>query len=85
MCDDYAVEGARIRAVCEEGSGLSKFGDTSDSSVFLIELCLDDFVLGGSNGWQDVWLPLVVPVCADACKDDSALFQAIRTVQTYLD
>lgn len=68
LCNDETVESAGSRTVCEESSGLGEFGDSSDSGVLLIQLCGHDFVFGGSYGGEDVWLSLVVTVCANTCE-----------------
>lgn len=62
MCDDEAVECAGALAVGKDGCGLCELGDTSDSGVLLVKLCSDDLVLSGANGWENVWLSLVVTV-----------------------
>lgn len=65
MCDDYAVEGAGVSPVSEESSGFGEVWDTGDASVFFVELGLDDFLFGSAYGWENVWLSLVVAVCAN--------------------
>lgn len=63
--DALVVDGGAVGAVGEEGGGLGEVGDTSDASVLLVEVLLDDLLLGLSDGGQDVRLALVVTVGAD--------------------
>jgi len=69
--DDNAVlvDGGAVGAVCEEGSGLGEVGDTGDAGVLLVEVLLDDLLLGLSDGGKDVRLSLVVTVGADTKVD----------------
>lgn len=66
--DDNAVlvDGGAVGAVGEEGGGLGEVGHTGDAGVLLVEVLLDDLLLGVSDGGQDVRLALVVAVGADA-------------------
>jgi len=68
LCDDETVESAGSGTVCEESSRLCELRNTSNSGVLLVKLCRHDFVFGGSYGGEDVWLSLVVTVCADTCR-----------------
>ena len=71
LSDDNAllVDGGAVRAVCEEGSGLGEVGDTGDASVLLVQVLLDDLLLGLTNGGQDVGFSLVIAVCANTKVD----------------
>jgi len=64
--DDNAVlvDGSAVRAVCEEGRSLGEVGNTGDAGVLLVEVLLDDLLLGLSDGGKDVRLSLVVTVGA---------------------
>ena len=68
LCDDNAllVNGSAVGAVGQESGGLGEVGNTGDASVFLVEVLLDDLLLGLADGGQDVGLSLVVAVCANA-------------------
>lgn len=65
MCDDESVESARAGTVCEEGGGFGELGYTGDAGVFFVQVCVDDFVFGGSYGGEDVGLSFVVTICAN--------------------
>jgi hypothetical protein len=65
LCDDETVKSAGTRAVCEDSSSLGELGNPSDTSVFLIQLCRDNLVFGGSYGRENVGFALVVTVCAN--------------------
>lgn len=40
------LERCRVGAVCEDGGGLGEVGYTSNASVFLVKVLLDDSLLG---------------------------------------
>jgi hypothetical protein len=65
--DDNAVlvDGGAVGAVGEDGSGLGEVRHTGDAGVLLVEVLLDDLLLGLADGGQDVGLSLVVTVGAD--------------------
>ena len=65
LCDDYSVEGGRARAIGKESCGFGEIRYTCNASVFLIQLCFDDSVFGGSDGGEDIRFALVVTVGAD--------------------
>lgn len=67
LSDDNAVlvDGGAVGAVGEEGGGLGEVGHTGDASVLLVEVLLDDLLLGLADGGQDVGLSLVIAVCAN--------------------
>jgi hypothetical protein len=66
LCDDNTVESTGARAICQNSSSLGELGDTSNASVFLVELGFNDLVFGGSDRGENVWFALVVTVCANA-------------------
>jgi hypothetical protein len=65
LCDGHTVEGGGVGAVGQEGGGFGELRNTCNPGVLLVELLPYDLALGSSYGWEDVWLPLVVSVCAD--------------------
>lgn len=69
--DDEAVESRGALSVGEDGRGLGELWDTGDAGVLLVHLGLDDLVLGGANGWENVWLSSIVTVCANTCSISS--------------
>ena len=71
LCNDNAllVDGGAVGAVGEESSGLGEVGDTGDASVLLVEVLLDDLLLGLADRGQDVGLSLVIAVCANTKVD----------------
>lgn len=67
LSDDNAalVDGSAVGTVGEERGGLGEVGDTGDASVLLVEVLLDDLLLGLSDGGQHVGLALVITVGTD--------------------
>lgn len=63
--DTALLQGRRVGTVGEKSSGLCEVGYTSDASILLVKVALDNLLLSRLNGWKDVWLALVVTVCAD--------------------
>ena len=59
------VDGSAVGSVGEEGSSLGEVRNTGDAGVLLVEVLLDDLLLGLSDGGKDVRLSLVVAVGAD--------------------
>jgi hypothetical protein len=72
LCDDNTVESTGARAICQNSSSLGELGDTSNASVFLVELGFNDLVFGGSDRGKDVGFALVVSICANTLKQLSA-------------
>ena len=72
MCDGDTVESTGARAVGQESSSLCKLRNTSNASVFLVELGFNDLVFGGSDRGKDVGFALVVSICANTLKQLSA-------------
>lgn len=64
-CDSAFLDWCRIGTVCEKSCSLGEFRDTGDACIFLVELLLDNLLLGGQNRGKDVRLSLVVAVCAN--------------------
>ena len=69
LCDDDAVESGRAGSVRQESCGLGKLGYTCDTSVFLVQFGLNNFVFCGSDGWENVRFALVVTVGTDTSKE----------------
>ena len=65
LCDDETVEGRGVSSVREDGGSFGEVWDTGDASVFLVELCGDDLLFGSANRGEDVWLSLIITVCAN--------------------
>jgi hypothetical protein len=63
--DGEAVEGRRVGAVGEFGGERGELGDTGDPGVLLVQLCVDDLVLGLTDGGEDVGLASIVTVSTD--------------------
>ena len=63
--DGNAVEGGRVGAVGELGGELGEFGNTGDASVLLVQLVVNDLLLGGADRGEDIRLALVVTVGTD--------------------
>ena len=63
--DSALVQRSRVSAVCEGSGGLGEVGNTGDASVLLVEVLLNNSLLGLLNRRQDVRLTLVVTVSAD--------------------
>mgnify|MGYP000868618480 CR=1 FL=1 len=63
------VEGGGIRAVGQLDGGLGEFGNTSDTSILLVHLLLDDGLLSLADRGQDVGLASIVAVGTDTCKE----------------
>lgn len=63
--DGDAVEGGRVSAVGELGGSGSELGDTSDASILLVQLVLDDLLLGLANRGKNVGLASVITVGTD--------------------
>lgn len=62
MGDDKAIESRGVLAVGKLGSSFGELRNTSDASVFLVQLGGDDLLFGSTDGRQDVGLALVVTV-----------------------
>jgi hypothetical protein len=67
LSDDNAIESAGTWAVCEEGGSFGEVRDSCDAGVLLVQLCLDDFVFGSSDGGEDVGLSCIVAVGSNTC------------------
>ncbi len=65
--DGQAVEGGRVLAVSELGGQGRKLGNTGDAGVLLVQLLVNDLLLGLADGGQDIRLALVITVSADTC------------------
>ena len=65
MCNDNAVERGRTGTIRKQSSSFCELGYTSDTGVFLVELCGDNFVFGGSYRREDIWFSLVIAVCTN--------------------
>ena len=72
MRDDKTIESTGTRSIGQNSSCLGELRDTSNSSVFLVKLGLDDLVFGGSDRGENVWFALIVTVCANPWKQLSA-------------
>lgn len=75
-CYPVALDSLALGAVCEDCSGLGESWDTSDAGILLVEIAGDDLLLGGLDGGQNIWLSLVITVCANTQVD--LLFEAVR-------
>lgn len=62
---DRNVLDGSIVAVCKESGSLGEGRNTSNSSIFLVEATVYDLLLGSLDGGKDVWLALVIAVCAN--------------------
>jgi hypothetical protein len=62
--DAVLVEGRGVGAIRELEGGLSEVGHTRDAGVLLVQVRLDNLLLGFPYGREHVWLALVVAVCA---------------------
>ena len=62
LCDGDAVflESLAVGAVGQHGGLLGEAGDTGDAGIFLVEVFLDELLLGGAYGGEDVGLAFVV-------------------------
>lgn len=65
MGDGDAVESGRFGTVGESCSERRELGDTSDASILLIQIFVNDLALRLSNRGENVGLPLVIAICAD--------------------
>ena len=63
--DSALLKRCRVGTICEDGGGLGEVGYTSNASVFLVKVLLDDSLLGLLHRGKDVGLALVVTVCAN--------------------
>lgn len=63
--DSALLDGSRVSTVSEEGGGLGEVWNTSDASVFLVEVLLNDLLLSSLDRREDVRLSLVIAVCTD--------------------
>ena len=84
MCNHNAVKSAGTGTVREKSSSLGKLRNTCDTGIFLVEVGRYDFVFCSSNGWEDVWLALIVTVCADTLEEPSALPSNTLNGQSHL-
>ncbi len=55
-------QGGGVCAVGELGSGLDKVGHAGDACILLVEAAVDNLLLGGLDGREDIWLSAVVAV-----------------------
>lgn len=81
--DDEAVESRGALAVGEDGGGFGELWDSGDAGVLLVHLGLDHLVLGGANGWEDVWLSGIVTVCANTCSIPSEHVHGLHLASAY--
>lgn len=65
--DATFLERGRVRAVGKLESSGGELGDTGNASVLLVEVRLNDLLLGVLDGRENVGLALVIAVCANAC------------------
>lgn len=63
--DGDLVEDGRVVAVGELGGGGREVGDAGDAGVLLVQLALDDALLGLANGGEDKGLAGVIAVGTD--------------------
>lgn len=66
--DGDPVEDRRVLAVGELGGGGGEVGHAGDASVLLVQLAVDDALLGLTDGGQDEGLAGVIAVGANACR-----------------
>lgn len=60
--DSSLLDGGRVGAVGKKSSSLGEVWDTGDAGVFLVEVLLDNLLLGNLDGRKHVWLAPVVTV-----------------------
>ncbi|KAK6360366.1 hypothetical protein TWF730_006509 [Orbilia blumenaviensis] len=59
------LQWSRVWAVGKVSSSLGEGWDTGNASVLLVGSALEDFLLGCSDGWENIGLAAVIAVCAD--------------------
>ena len=63
--DAVFAERSRVGAICELKGSLGEVGDTGDASVLLVEVRLDDLLLGLLHRREHIGLALVIAVCTN--------------------
>lgn len=76
--DGQAVEGGRVLAIGELGSQRGELGNTGDAGILLVQLLINNLLLGFADGWQDIGLSLVITVSANTCDSVSLLWLCFR-------
>ena len=67
LCDSDAVQGGVVGTIGQLCGGRRELRNTSNAGILLVQLGLDDLLLGLANGGEDVGLASIIAVGTNTC------------------